>query len=293
MVPNVPAVTWRWVVAILGFLVLGFGTGAVPRSGPETPWHYAPNHNFKPGHRYAPRESGFNLADVSSAAELRVLPPGVKALVWVGQCEGATARFMNAVRPFVGQPNIFGYYLMDNPDPRGRLAGGPLSGPCTTEKLNAEADWIHAKIPGAKTFIVLMNLSSSTKPSFDPSYNPARLHVDLFGLDPYPCRSELNGCDLDMINRYVAAAESVGVPRSRMVPIYQAFGGGNWVDDGGGTYLLPSVEQERQMLSRWGMLIPTPPFDYSYSWGVQRGDYALENSAELRSVFATHNGMDW
>ena len=261
----------------------------MPYRAPETNWHYAPNRNFSPRRTYLLGQIGFNVADVSSTAELYALPHGAMALVWVGQCDGVTARFLDTVRPFVGQDRVFGFYLMDNPDPRSRLAGGPLSNPCTTEALNAEAAWIHTNVPGAKTFIVLMNLSSSATPAFHRTYDPARLHVDLFGVDPYPCRSELNGCDYDMIDRYVAAARAIGVPSSRIVPIYQAFGRG-WADDGGGTYLLPSAEQERMILRRWGRLIPRPMFDYAYSWGTQRGDAALEDSADLRSVFEIHNG---
>jgi len=290
MALKVRLIRWRWIGTLLALLALSSTTGAVPGGDPEAAWHYTPNHNFNPPGTYAPRQSGFNLADVSSVAELRGLPPGVRAIVWVGQCQGVTVPFLKRVRPFIGQPNVFGFYLMDNPDPRRRIAGGHLSAPCTTEKLNAAADWIHANVTGAETFIVLMNLSSSATPSFDPSYNPSRLHVDLFGLDPYPCRSELKGCDLGMIDRYVAAATSIGVPPSRMVPIYQAFGGGAWADDEGGTYFLPSAEQERRILSRWGKLVPRPSFDYAYSWGTQRSDSALESSPGLRSVLAIHNG---
>lgn len=280
---------WMPIVSILLALTLGFS--AVPGIGPATTLHYAPNHNLGPRDAFLPREVGFNVADISSLEELRALPSGVKALVWVGQCDGVTPRFLRAVRPFIGERRVFGFYLMDNPDPRNRLAGGHLAASCTAAHLNAETDWIHANVHGAKTFIVLMNLAAATKPWFSPAYNPAALRVDLFGLDPYPCRSELNGCDYDMIDRYVVEAERIGVPRSRIVPIYQSFGGGAWADDGGGTYLLPDAGQEQQILSRWGKLIPAPVFDYAYSWGRQRYDSALENTPSLRSVFTIHNGL--
>jgi hypothetical protein len=76
----------------------------------------------------------------------------------------------------------------------------------------SEADWIHVHVPGARSFIILMNLASSRSPSFNYVYT----HFDLLGLDPYPCRSELHGCDYAMIDRYVRAALSSGVPRSRV-----------------------------------------------------------------------------
>jgi hypothetical protein len=277
-------------MAVFAMLGLSVTADALLRIAPSASLHYAPNRNFGPRGDYLPDQAGFNLADVSTLAQLDSLPAGVKGLVWVGQCDGATAQFLATVRPYIGNRKLFGFYLMDHPDPRSRAVTGYPSIPCTTQNLNAESDWIHANAPGAKTFMLLMNLSSSATPWFDPSYNPAMLHVDLFGLDPYPCRSEFGGCDYNMIDRYLIAAEARGVPRSRIIPIYQAFGEGEWVDDGGGTYLLPTAEQEQQMLSRWGTLVGTPVFDYAYSWGRQKQDRSLESAADLRAVFAFHNG---
>src|SRR5207253_220627 len=95
-------------------------------------------------------------------------------------------------------------------------------------------------------------------------------------LDPYPCRSELGGCDYGRITVAVAAAETAGIPVGSIVPVYQAFGGGTWSDDGGGYYLLPTPSEEQQILATWAALIPTPVFDYAYSWGTQNSDQALE-----------------
>jgi hypothetical protein len=276
----------------LTLLGLSFGSDAITGIGPQTRFHYAPNHNFGAGGDYLPGQAGFNLADVSSAGQLDALPAGVSGLAWIGQCDGVTDRFKQMVRPYIGNPKLFGFYLMDNPDPRSRFFGGP-STPCTADHLNAESDWIHANAPGAKTFIILMNLASSAKPWFDPSYNPAKMHVDLFGLDPYPCRSELGGCDYDMIDHYVIAAEADGVSRTRIIPVYQAFGGGAWQDDSGGTYVLPTAEQEQRILSRWGTLVERPVFDYAYSWGRQKQDNHLEGAVDLRAVFAFHNDVSW
>lgn len=251
--------------------------------------HYAPNGNFGPNGDYLPGRLGFNLADVNSVDQINGLKAGVKGLVWIGQCNGVDARFLRTVQPYAGSPKLFGFYLMDDPDPRDMLAAGKLTARCTAEDLKAESDWIHTNIPGAMTLIVLMNMSSSKTPSFDGSYNPANSHVDLFGLGPYPCRSELNGCDYEMIDRYVAAAESWGVPRSRVMPIYQAFGGGKWRDDGGGQYVLPNPDQARQILTRWRALVKAPVLDMAYSWGSQEADSALESAVDLKEVFSLHN----
>ena len=134
-----------------------------------------------------------------------------------------------------------------------------------------------------------MNMSLSNTPSYRDTYTPTNSHVDLFGVDAYPCRTELAGCDFDLIKRYVDAATSAGIPTDRIVPIYQVFGGGTWKDDGGGRYLLPTPDQERQIIERWRALVPTPVLDAAYSWGSQRSDDSLEGSSDLQSVFRLHN----
>jgi len=257
-------------------------TTLVGGGGPVTGLHYVPNNNFDSSGNYAPGTVGFNLADVSSVSELTSLSSGVKGLVWIGLCDGANSQFINAVQPFAGK--AFGFYLMDEPDPTGQSA--PL---CTAINLMAESDWIHANVPGAKTFIVLMNFNTSTSPTYANTYNPGNSHIDLYGLDPYPCRTEVGGCDYSMIPSAVAVAEAAGIPVGSIVPVYQAFGGGKWVDDGGGKYTLPTSSQEQQILSTWAPLVSNPVFDYAYSWGTQNSDEALEGSTALQAVFSAHN----
>ena len=245
--------------------------------------HFTPNHNFSNAGVYSPGKSGFNLADVNSIAQLRGLPPGVKGLVWIGKCDGADEQFIATVSPYLSEPNLYGFYLMDDPDPRIGLHR------CRPESLRAEADWVHQHAPGAITFIVLMNMKSAYAPSFRDTYNPENSHIDLFGIDPYPCRTEANGCDFSMIEKYVEAAEAWGIPRSKMVPVFQAFGGGEWSDGNGGKYVMPSPPQLEEILRRWRALIPSPAFDYAYSWGSQRGAAALEDDPALREIFSRHN----
>jgi hypothetical protein len=254
---------------------------APARAEPGTTLHFASNGNFDSNGSYLPGAAGFNLADVNSVTQLNSLPDGVRGLVWVGQCNGVDSTFLNTARPYIGNAKLFGFYLMDDPDPTGLERRR-----CTADNLKIESDWIHANVPGAKTFILLMTTTSSRRPSFTGAYNPTNSHVDLFGIDPYPCRTELAGCDYNEIDLYIAAAESADVPRDRMVPVYQTFGGGNWVDDGGGQYTLPTVGQLEQIMARWDALIPTPVFDYAYSWGSQNADAALGSSPDLQAVFS-------
>jgi hypothetical protein len=271
---------WGIMLAIASQL-----TQAPPSLGePASGWHLAANGNFDDDGNFTPGQSGFNLADVSTPSQLDLLPNGVKALVWVGLCNGTDRSFTQLVASFNGNPKVFGYYLMDDPDPTGRY-----SPRCAAEHLRAESDWIHAITPNAKTFIALMNLASSRQPRFDGAYRPEETHIDLFGISPYPCRSELGGCDFKMISRYVAAAEAAGIPRAQMVPTYQTFGGGSWRNDTGGRYQLPSALQMQELLAQWDQLLVSPVFDYAYSWGAQRDDEALENAPDLKKLMAIRN----
>jgi hypothetical protein len=253
-----------------------------PASGPQTSEHYTANGNSS-GSLYEPGAAGFNLADVSSNAAVEALPAGVKGLVWIGSCDGATASFESTIQTFVGDPKVFGFYLMDEPNPS----------TCSAANLKAESDWIHANDPGTYTFIIEEDLSSSNHPTYQGGYNPANSDIDLYGLDPYPCRSENPAsapCAYSWLGLAVSAAQAEGIPLADIVPVYQAFGGGAWVDDGGGSYQLPTAAQESAILATWGSLVPTPVFDYAYSWGTQNGDQPLAASPSLQSVFLARNG---
>jgi hypothetical protein len=246
--------------------------------------HYASGNNVDAQGNFTPGQSGFNLADVSSVDELNALPAGVKGLVWLDQGDGVTQSFIDAVTPYIGNPKAYAFYLKDEPDPTGQW-----NTLVTAANLKAESDWIHAHDPGAKTFITMMNMGSSDNPSFANTYTPQNTHIDYFGIDPYPVRSDSATVDYSMIDKAVAAAEASGIPAANIVPVFQTFGGGNWVDDSGGHYVMPTAAQEQQMLAHWAALVPNPAFDYAYAWGSQNGDQALESSQALQNVFLQHN----
>lgn len=258
---------------------LAGAAGAQTRLGPATTLHYAPNGNFGAGGAYLPGRDGFNLADVTTTDQLAALPARVRGLVYLGLCDGVDASFVDTVSPFIGKAKVYGFYLADEPDPTGRYA--PL---CPASNLRAEADWIHAHVPGAKTFIVLMNLGTNTEPDYAQSYTSSNTDIDLFGLDPYPCRGDLHGCDYAVIGATVRAAEATGIRREQIVPVYQAFGGGGYSD-----WTLPNAAQERRILAAWGALTPAPGLDFAYSWGRQKGDHSLVDTPALQAVFRAHN----
>jgi hypothetical protein len=277
-----------WYSVVATFNSPPVPTPAIPStiSGPSTSWHYAPNSNFDGQRNFVPGADGFNLSDANSISDVNDTPAGDKALVFIGLCNGADTSFKSTVQPYFDNQKVFAFYLMDDPDPTGQF--NPL---CTAANLKAESDWIHQNDSGTKTFIVLMNLGTTNNPSYTNSYTPSNSDIDYYGLDSYPCHSELRGCDNSIITKSILAAEASGVPQADVIPLYQAFGEGGFSDDLGGTYLLPDMSQTLDMLSTWGSLIPSPAFDYTYSWGSQRSDDALEGSSSLQYIFALFNAQ--
>nr|WP_029353111.1 hypothetical protein [Mesorhizobium ciceri] len=228
--------------------------------------------------------AGFNLVDVQSVEQLNALPDGMKGLVWLNEGDGVTSSFINKVTPFIDNPKLFGFFLLDEPDPTGRW--GTYA---TAADLKAESDYIHSNVPGAKTFITMMNMGSSANPDYSNTYNPANTGIDLYGVTSYPVRTGTASVDYSQIGKAVAAAEAAGIPVSKMVPTYQTFGGGAWMTDTDGKYVMPTAAQLDTMLDHWAAAVPSPAFDYAYAWGSQQGDVALESSPELQAVFREHN----
>jgi Bacterial Ig-like domain len=245
--------------------------------GPVTTLHYAPNSNIVESNgveTYAPGVDGFNLADVSSLDELNALPAGVEGLVYLNMTDGVTAAFEAAVDQYIGDPKLYGFYVADQ----------PTTVPAAT--IKAEADYIHANVPGAITFMWIQNTSTPTSPVYN-LYNPQNTDIDLFGISPQPIQPQFSGgVDYNVIQDAVNAAVAGGIPLADIVPIYQAFGGGGVAS----SYTLPSASQEQTILSTWGTYVPNPAFDFAYSWGVQN-DNAISNEPSLQAVFALHNAQ--
>jgi hypothetical protein len=244
--------------------------------------HYAAGGDLDDQGNFAPSVAGMNLADVQYLDQVNALPDGVKALVWLDQAQGVTQDFINEVSQFIGNDKVYGFYLADEPDPTGIYH--PLA---TAADLKAESDWIHSHDPGAFTFITMMQFGSSAVPTYENTYTPDNTHIDYFGIDPYPVRSD--GVDFNMIDEHVAAAEAAGIPQDQIIPVYQTFGGGDWMTDTDSKYVVPTVTQEQIMFDHWDALVPNPAFDYAYAWGSQANDTALESLPGLQALFLQHN----
>jgi hypothetical protein len=223
-----------------------------------------------------PASLGFDVFDVGPTPELiNALPAGVRAMVWLGQkCPTPIDdAFRTRVRALAANPKVYGYYLSDEPHisscPRGPAA------------LRSRADYIRNITGGRqKSFVVLED-----RPDMR-AFRPYVTHVNLVGIDPYPC-SIANGCVLSKINSRVNAALAVGIPRAKLVPVYQAFGQSLSSEER--YYKLPSPAQLQAIIDRWHKLLPTPQLDYAYSWGHQgMSNPTLIDRPLLQAVFARH-----
>jgi Ca2+-binding RTX toxin-like protein len=235
--------------------------------------------------RWPASSAGFNLFDIRYLSQANALPTGSKGLVSLGENHGVTQSFIDKVTPFLNHSNVFGFYLVDEPDPTGRW--GPLT---KASDLKAESDWIHARMPQAKTFITMMDMGSWSAPNYKGTWNYENTHIDLFGVGSYPIKTDtVSNPDYNNINRQVQAMVDAGITKEQIVPIYQAFGSTDWVGQTGTNYVAPTANQLETMIERWDSLLPDPAFDYAFNWSQQGNSTPLSALPELQKVMLDHN----
>jgi len=240
------------------------------------------------------RSMGFTVFDVPGSTtnpadvktKLAALPAGSRAMIWVGNLgNGASgftrAQFQAQVNALATDPRVFGYYIADEPH--------PILFPSVVAEIAARADYLRARAPSQKSFIVVLDGTNICKGGLGCEYAalaPAKSHVDVVGVDSYPCHLRAP-CDFTMITQRVNAAILAGIPRGRIAPVYQAFG------QEGATnpyYRTPTAAELQTMLATWKANVPAPVLDYAYSWGTQTSaPQALINHPALQSVAKTHN----
>lgn len=230
-----------------------------------TTLHYIANEVDVP----AAMKLGFTLVDVSSKAEADALPDGVRGLMWVGEkCPTmADAAFKATIDRMAADGKVFGYYLSDEP----QCDTGPAA-------LASRADYVRQASSGNQvSFFLEDNMADNQE------YSAAATHADLIGLDPYPCSTAHPHCQFSQVADEVAAAKRAGWTQCQIVPVFQYFSDSY--------YNLPTAAQEQRLLDAWARQVPSPVFDYAYSWGTQDGllTQALSASPKLQAVAAQHN----
>lgn len=239
---------------------------------------------------------GFNVFDVAGSntnpagvkTKLAALPAGSKAIIWVGNLgktagvQGFTrAQFQAQVNALATDPRVYGYFIADEPH--------PILFPTVVAEIAARADYLRAKAPAQKSFIVVLDGSKYCNGTLGCEYGalaPSKSHVDVVGVDSYPCHLGAP-CDFNKIPERVNAAIKAGIPRGQIAPVYQSFG------QEGATnpyYRTPTAAELQTMLDTWKANLPAPVLDYAYSWGTQTSSpQALINHPELQSVVKAHN----
>jgi hypothetical protein len=251
---------------------------------------------------------GFDVMDVAGSTSdpggtkriVDSLPPGVRALIWVGNLDNTDcttpgyteAQVRALVDAMARDRKVYGYYIADEPH--------PLVCPRAAAEIRARADYVHERSSFQKAFIVVQDGSGPCGGSLGCEFRalqPASTHVDLVGLDPYPCHYDERGaavpCDDHLIDERVAAATANGIAPDRIVPLFQAFGQSGRV--GGPVYYrMPTPREFGEILATWRRLVPDPPLDYLYTLGVQcsttcPAPQSLANHPELQPLVRAHN----
>jgi hypothetical protein len=218
----------------------------------------------------SPHRLGYDIFDTgASRSDIAAMPRGVKAMVWLGQkCPtAADTSFRNTIDRLAHNRRVFGYFLSDEPH-LADCPGGPRA-------LATRTAYIRSASAGRqRSFIVLEHEDYR-------AFRPAVTGVTLVGIDSYPC--SVNGCRFRKIPEKVRMARSAGIPLSRIVPVYQAFGQENLSDP---YYSMPSAAQEKRILATWNRVVPHPVMDYTYGWRHQgSANPTLSDSRALRRVF--------
>jgi hypothetical protein len=257
---------------------------------------------------------GFNLFDLagskanptSTLALVNALPEGTQALVWLGNMGNAPIgqscpppgfsdeEFKAQVAILANSPKVFGYNLADEPH--------PSRCPDAANAIKARSDYIHTHAPGQKTYITILDGSNMCPEGEGCEYHALRpeiTHVDLMGIDPYPCHFDSAGqpvtCDTHKISQRVQVAVANGIPISAIVPVFQAFGQEGRLDGKRIYYRTPTTAEFQDMLNLWKSLVPNPIFDFVYTWGIQCTEnscpapQSLKNHPELQLLIKQHN----
>lgn len=265
---------------------------AVPSQAAAAPGHPTMHYISNTGPQIAPAARlGFNLFDLGpDESRIDALGPGQQALVWLGNLDNTDctpnyswSEFTASVDRLAHDPKVFGYYISDEPHPS--VCAHAVA------DIRARADYIHAHAPGQKSFIVLMDSSRNCGTQLGCEYRelgPVVTHVDLYGIDPFPCR--LTGiCSPQRIDTEVGRATDGGIPVEQIVPVFQVFGQ-TCSSNAAKYYGLPSASEFEEMLDHWSDLVPDPVFDFAYTWNS--GGPAcpsLDRATNLQAVVSEHN----
>ena len=236
---------------------------------------------------------GYNIIDGTpdDIGSVNKYPSGVQAMIWTGSAfcpQGdkgkgdewmAWSSFKNLVYNHRNNSKIYGYFLIDEPNTKGCGLGKDK----LAQMIRDRADYIHCfaiqadKFSNGKHKVASDGSCLNDKgekvarkgkhkaylvDEWDHQYanvSQKLTHVDIFAIDPYPCRSggcKYSGGQDEFLQRIDRAKKYY--PQSAIAPTYQAFGGDGWK--------LPSKDQMKQIQAYYDKYLPGSTFDVAYSY---------------------------
>jgi chitodextrinase len=213
---------------------------------------------------------GFNFIDSGPSRDFSQLAArGLKGFVWLGGYDNTTCTFRETdtwvrehVEVIAGNPGVGAYFIDDEPN-AALCPGAPA-------QMKARSDLVKSIDPGPPTLLV------------DYKIDQLKLWagtVDIIGLDKYPCKIKLNGCDYSIIDQQVAEAERLEI---RYWGVVQAFG-----DD---YYKLPTPEELHAQFERWRRTKMEGYLVFAWRYPDEIPEKWLANHPELQAQLAIENG---
>ena len=215
---------------------------------------------------------GFNFIDSNPSRDqmTRLARRGLKGFVWLGGYSNDSCTFRNSdewIRSHVASvarsPAVGAYFIDDEPD--------ASSCPTAPAQMRARSRLVKSIDRRRKrpTFIVLQR--------------PEQLKlfartVDVIGLDRYPCKVHLNGCDYSVIHRQAAEANRL---RIRYWGVIQAHTDGY--------YKLPTPAELHQQFVHWRRTKMEGYLVFAWRWPEDEPENWLANRPALRAQLAKEN----
>ena len=212
---------------------------------------------------------GFNFIDSSSRHQMVPLARrGLKGFIWLGGYSNDSCTFRESdesvrsqVRALARSKAVGAYFIDDEPD--------AAECPSAPAQMKARSALVKSIDPRRPTFLVQQR----------PEQLKLFAHtVDVIGLDRYPCKVHLNGCDFSIIHRQAREAERLGI---RYWGVIQA-----WGDD---YYKVPTPRELHLQFEHWRRTKMRGYLVFAWRWPEDKPQDWLANHPELRAQLAKEN----
>ena len=213
---------------------------------------------------------GFNFIDSDPYRDQmsRLARRRLKGFVWLGGYSNDSCTFRRTdgwVRSHVAavarSPAVGAYFIDDEPD--------ATRCPTAPAQMRARSRLVKSVDRRRPTFLVQHRIEQ---------LKLFARTVDIIGLDRYPCKVKLNGCDYSVIRRQAAEADRL---RIRYWGVIQAHGDGY--------YKVPTPEELHLQFVGWRATKMEGYLVFAWRWPEDEPENWLANRPELRAQLAREN----